>query len=168
MKRCQLSTPTRRAPALLLALALGSLAVGAAPGCNAFSVKTPDSFVSLERVRSRMYYKAVSPDNAVITISAFEHKDKGSLAYWTEILKREMTLRKGYALQAMDTVKTARGVEGRRLTFLTHSGSTKYRYTAHLFVTKKLIHVVETAAKEKAYAHHQAAFDAAVATFRPR
>lgn len=166
MRAAKTCTATLRGWASALALVL--VALGAAAGCNAFSVKTPGSFVSLERMRSRVYYKAVSPDNAVITISAFEHKDQGTLGYWTEILKREMTLRKGYVLKAVETVKAASGLEGRRLTFETASGSTKYRYAANLFVTKAYIHVIETAAKEKAYAEHQAAFDAALASFRPR
>lgn len=158
----------RRLLVVFSGLLVGALSLGAAAGCSAFKVKTPESFVSLERVRSRTYYKAVSPDNAVVTISAFRHKDRGTLAYWTEILKREMTLRRGYNHKGTENVKTGAGLEGRRLTFHATSGTTKYVYTAHLFVTKKYIHVMETAAQEKVYPQHQAAFDAAVASFAPR
>lgn len=153
---------------VILALGLAAGMGGALGGCNAVSLKTPGSFVSMERVRSRLYYKAVSPDNAVITVSSFEHKDKGTLAYWTEILTREMTLRKGYALKSTETVKTAGGLEGRRLTFHTQSGTTKFIYVANLFVTKTYIHVMETAAQEKDYAKHQAAFDEALGSLKPR
>ncbi|MDY0001474.1 MAG: hypothetical protein RBU30_09290 [Polyangia bacterium] len=154
--------------ALLTSIALICSLGGALWGCNAASLKTPDSFVSMERVRSRNYFKAVSPDNAVITVSSFEHKDKGNLGYWTEILKREMTLRKGYTLKAVDPVKAKDGLEGRRLTFQTQSGTVKYLYAAHLFVTKKYIHVMETAAKEADYPKHQAAFDEALGSLSPR
>lgn len=161
----------RRSPRtalLIMALALASGLGGALTGCNAFSIKTPDSFVSIERMRSRFYYKAVSPEGAVITVSSFEHKDKGNLAYWTEILKREMTLRKSYTLKSIEPVKAKGDVEGRRLTFHTQSGTTKFVYVANLFVTKKYIHVMETAAQEKEYPKHQAAFDAAVSALKPR
>ena len=152
-----------------MALALALTAVlGSMTGCNAVCLKTPDSFVSMERMRTRLYYKAVSPDNAVITVSSFEHKDKGTLGYWTEILKREMTLRKGYTLKSEETVKAKGGLEGRRLTFHTQSGTTKFVYAANLFVTKKYIHVMETAAQEKAYAAHQAAFESALSSLKPR
>ena len=67
-----------------------------------------------------------------------------------------------------ENVKTSAGIQGRRLIFHTTSGTTKYIYTAHLFVTKKYIHVMETAAKEKEYEQHKGAFDAAVASFQPR
>lgn len=152
--------------ALASALTLGAGLVGA--GCNAVCLETPESFVAMERVRSRLYYKAVSPDNAVITVSSFEHKDKGNLEYWAEILKREMTLRKGYTLKSTEPVKAKGGMEGRRLVFHTQSGTTKFVYAANLFVTKKYIHVMETAAKEADYPKHQAAFDAALGSLKPR
>jgi len=137
-------------------------------GCNTFAVKTPQGFVSLQRYRSKIYYKAVSPDNAVITISAFEHQDKGSLDYWTAILKREMVLQKGYKLTGAEAVRTHGGLEGRQLTFSTKNGTTPYAYESTLFVTGRYIYVIEAAAKAKRFKAHRGSIDALVASFRPR
>ncbi len=137
-------------------------------GCNKFAVKTPQGFVSLERYRTKIYYKAVSPDNAVITVSAFKHKNKGSLDFWTAILKREMVLQKGYKLTSTQTIKTDDGLEGRRLAFSTTNGSTPYVYESTLFVTKHYIYVVEAASIAKRFKAHRGSIDALIASFRPR
>jgi hypothetical protein len=151
---------------LLGSALLGSILGGT--GCNKFSVQTPQRFVSLERFRTETRYKAVSPDNAVIFIRSFEHKDRGSLAFWVEILKKEMTLRKGYKLEKTESVKTGGGHEGRRLTFTSKSGKTPYTYAVALFVTSSWIHSIETAAKAEVYEAHQQDFDQAISSFRPR
>ncbi|MFH2007121.1 MAG: hypothetical protein ABI333_11090 [bacterium] len=137
-------------------------------GCNTFAVKTPENFVSLERVRTRTYYKAVSPDNAVITVTAFEHRDRGSLAFWSAILEREMTLQRGYKLTAAEPVKNDLGLQGRQLAFTARSGTTPYTYVATLFVTRSYLYVVESAAKSKRYPSHRRAVDELVSSFRPR
>ncbi len=158
---------TTRWTSLLLALTLAVPALGAA-ACNKFAVTTPEHFVSLKRWRSTTGYKAVSPDNAVIAIRSFKHRDKGDLAYWAEILRREMTLRKGYTLVKTEKVKTDRGHPGQRLVFRARSGKSHYTYAVALFVTGSWIHVVQTAAKDKTYTAYQGAFDDVIASFRPR
>ncbi len=150
----------------LLTLGLMALALGIT-GCNAFAVKTPQGFVSLKRYRTKTYYKAVSPDNSVITVTAFEHKDKGALDFWAAILKREMVLQKGYKLTGTEGVRTAGGLEGRQLSFAAKNGKTPYRYEATLFVTGKYIYVIEAAAKAKRFKAHRGSVDALIASFRP-
>ena len=150
---------------IIIALTLGLLG---ATGCASnFQVKTPDNFVSLQRYRSPTYYKAVSPDNGVITVTAFKHRDRGTLGFWTEIFKREMTLRKGYKLGTMAPVKTQRGLEGRTLAFTATNGGVPYVYVATLFVTAKKIYVIEGAARAKLWPKHKAAMDSLVASFQP-
>lgn len=142
--------------------------VAALAGCNTFAVKTPQGFVSLKRYRTKIYYKAVSPDNAVITISAFKHTDKGSLDFWAAILKREMVLQKGYKLTGAEAVRTRSGLAGRRLSFTTKSGTTPYAYESTVFVTGRYIYVIEAAAKAKRFKAHRGSIDALIASFRPR
>ncbi len=154
----------RKPPALIAQLAL----VSGLAGCNKFAVKTPAGFVSLERYRSKIYYKAVSPDNAVITVSAFKHKNKGSLDFWAAILKREMVLQKGYKLTKTVTIKTDDGLEGRQLSFTTKNGSTPYIYESTLFVTKHYIYVVEAASIAKRFKAHRGSIDTLIASFRPK
>jgi hypothetical protein len=152
-----------------LRITIGLLAlVSGLAGCNKFAVKTPQGFVSLERYRSKIYYKAVSPDNAVITVSAFKHKDKGSLDFWAAILKREMVLQKGYKLTGARAVRTRGGLEGRQLAFSTKNGTTPYTYESTLFVTKRYIYVIEAAARAKRFKAHRGSIDALIASFRPR
>ncbi len=157
----------RMTPGLIALSALSALVSGLA-GCNKFAVKTPAGFVSLERYRSKIYYKAVSPDNAVITVSAFKHKNKGSLDFWAAILKREMVLQKGYKLTKTVTIKTDDGLEGRQLSFTTKNGSTPYIYESTLFVTKRYIYVVEAASIAKRFKSHRGSIDALIASFRPK
>lgn len=137
-------------------------------GCNAFSVKTPDSFVSLKRYRTALTYKAVAADNTVISIRSFEAKDHGTLAYWSDIVRREMVLRKGYALKETDSVKTGNGRAGTLMIFSTRSGRTKYSYAVALFVTKGYVHAVEMAAKADRFPAHKPGLDEVIASFRPR
>jgi hypothetical protein len=149
-------------------IVLGALAALVLGGCHSFQVSTPDGFVSLRQARTWHYYKAVATDNSVVTVSSFRHRDRGSLAYWTDILRREMTLQKGYQLTATTAAKTRSGLTGQRLSFVAQNGATTYTYVATLFVTKKWIHVVEAAAKQADFASHQAAFDEVVASLRPK
>lgn len=139
-----------------------------AAGCRAFAVDTPTSFVSLERFRTRRYYKAVSPDNAVITITAFKHRDRGTLEYWTEVIRREMTLQKGYKLTGTEDVRTAGGAAGKQLRFTAQNGSVVYHYLATVFVTPGYIHVIEAAATKKTFPKHEQAIKDLIASFRPR
>jgi hypothetical protein len=151
-------------PALLLA---ATLAVGMV-GCNAFSVATPENFVSLKRYRTRLTYKAVAPDNAVLSVRSFAVKDRGTLAYWTEIVRREMVLRKGYILKSTVAVKAGNGVPGTLLLFDTQSGKRAYRYAVALFVTSAYVHAVEMAAKADRLDPHRSDLDKLIASLRPR
>lgn len=153
-----------------LKITLIALAAGLAglTGCSTFAVKTPAGFVSLKRHRSNTYYKAVAPDNSVISVTAFKHRDKGSLDYWAAILKREMVLQKGYKLTGTESVRSASGVEGRQLAFHTKNGNTPFRYEATLFVTGSYIYVIEAAARAKRFKSHRGSVDALIASFRPR
>jgi hypothetical protein len=157
----------RRNSTVLLALflAIAGMTLGA---CNTFKIETPPQFVSLERVRTTRYYKAISTDGSVVTVSAFDHLDKGTLAYWTEIVRREMTLSKGYVHTGTTAVKTRRGLAGQQLAFTAQNAATTYAYTATVFVTKKRIYVIEAAAKAPDFAAHKAAFDAVITGFQPK
>jgi hypothetical protein len=149
-------------------IVLGTLAALVLGGCHSFKVSTPEGFVSLHQARTWHYYKAVATDNSVVTVSSFRHRDRGSLGYWADILRREMTLQKGYQLTATKAVKTRSGLAGQRLAFIAQNGATTFTYEATLFVTKKWIHVVEAAAKQADFAAHQAAFEEVVASLRPK
>jgi len=165
---CDKDTTSRSHSKLWTATMAGLMLWLGATGCNAFSVKTPKSFVSLRRYRTKLTYKAVAPDNTVISIRSFEARDHGTLAYWGDIVRREMVLRKGFVLKSTDTVKSGSGHPGTMMTFSARSGRTKYTYAVALFVTKNYIHAVEIAAKADRFAKHKPAFDELLTAFHPR
>ena len=164
------TAPRRRAlrPCALLALLVAVPPTVALGGCNAFSVQTPEHFVSLKRFRTRLTYKAVAPDNSVLSIRSFAVKERGTLAYWTEILRREMVLRKGYTLKSTAALKAGNGVPGSLLLFDAQSGKRAYRYAVAVFVTRSYVHAVEMAAQADRFGRHRPDLDKLLASFRPR
>jgi hypothetical protein len=133
------------------------------------SVTTPDNFVALldYQVEWKPYhYKSVSPDGAVIVVREHDNEElKGSLAYWTEALTREIKAEKGYTLLASKEVK-AGGLTGNHLQWEALYGGENYRYDIALFVTDDLVVTVETAGSAEQYERYGDEFDSAVKSLR--
>lgn len=149
----------------ILGLAASLLSCGvllAAAGCNTFRIKTPPGFVTFKR--TWRFYRAVSPDNAVMTARSWKNKPRGTLSFWAEVVEREMLYTLGYTMVKKDKVKAGSGQEGVRLMFKVASRGRWHIYIVALFVTSKRIYVFEAATYRQYLGRHEPAFKGALAS----
>jgi len=120
--------------ATLLALVLAS-------GC--VSIKTPDGYAERDRT-GRYDYKAISTDASVISIKVErnEDKEKGTLTYWTEASRKQMTLSRGYEFKEEGEFVSPQG-KGHWMLFSRKYRGTDYLYVLGLVVDGRKIYVLE-------------------------
>lgn len=148
---------------LLMGVAAAALLVGVS-GCRTFSLKPPSGFVRYERTSN--FYRAVSPDNAVIVVSSRKNKPKGDLGFWVETVKRDFTAVRGYKFIKDAPAKAGSGNEGKSLWFEASHQGRMYTYRISIFVAKNRIFSVETATETESLERHEKAFDAAVSSLK--
>ena len=116
--------------ALIAALAL-------AGGCATMDL--PDNFVAVDDSDLGPYeIRGVSADGMVIAARREDNAENGTLEFWTEAVKRELTGR-GYALAKSDPVESDSGTAGTLMTFTATRGGRPYTYLTAVFVTRGLI-----------------------------
>ncbi len=128
----------------ILALAVVFMLLG---GC--VSLKTPEGYA--ERTHTGGYaYKAISTDASVIAVAEYENedKDKGTLAYWTEAARKQLTLSRGYTFEEEGEFKCPQG-PGRWIRFARKYRGTDYLYLLGIVVDGSTIYALE-AGGEKA------------------
>jgi hypothetical protein len=133
-------------------------------GCRTFSVKTPDGFVKYRRTST--YYRAVSPENSLIVVRSRENDPRGSLSYWAETLKRDLTKVRGYKLLDESKVENAQGKEGVQMRFNGAFRGRMFTYYISVFVTNERIFTVETLAEKDHIDRRKEAFQKAVASMK--
>ena len=145
-------------------LAVAALALAALAGCKTFELKTPKGYVTYYRAST--YYRAVSPDNAVIRIRSWPNKPKGSLKFWSEVVERELRYSLGYKMAKKSDVATSAGNKGVRLDFTVASRGRLHTYIVAIFVTKKRIFAFEATTFSKYLKRHGPAFEKALASLK--
>lgn len=143
-------------PKIALLVGLLSIAVFGVTGCKTFKVKTPSGYVTFKRKSN--YYRAVSPDNAVIVVQSWKNKPKGSLSFWVETVKRDFVKVRGYKFVKIAAVEAKKGSKGKRLWFESSYRGQMFSYQVSLFVTKKRIYAVESMVEKKSIKRHRKAF----------
>jgi len=116
-------------------------------GC--VSLSTPEGYA--ERTHTGGYeYKAISTDASVIAVSEYENedKDKGTLAYWTEAARKQLTLSRGYEFEEEGKFNCPQGA-GRWMRFRRQYRGTDYLYLLGIVVDGGTIYALE-AGGEKA------------------
>jgi hypothetical protein len=113
-------------------------------GCASFDVLTPNGFVKLDK--QTVPYKAVSADGAVLMVRKWDNKPPATLAFWQEVVTRELLKQRGYKLTKPQSIRSKGGIEGQL-----YSGTAEYRGQRHsyrlaLYVTEKTIYALEAAA----------------------
>ena len=137
-------------------------ASGAWTGCKTFKVKTPSGFVKYKRTSN--YYRAVSPDNAVIVARSWKNKKKGSLGFWVETVKRDFVKVRGYKHVKTEETRSKKGTKGKRMWFESSYRGRMFSYQISLFVTKKRIFALETMVEKEALKQHMNSFKKAAAS----
>lgn len=119
---------------ILLVAALASACV---------SLRTPEGFA--ERKRTGRYdYLAVSTDASMLSLRVQPNEDKrqGTLDYWSDASKKQLTLSRGYSLKEEGTFSTAKG-PGRWFLFSKNWRGTDHLYLLGVVVKGRRIYVME-------------------------
>ncbi len=131
----------------MCSVALAGLGSGA--GC--VSLKTPDGYA--ERTRTGGYdYKAISTDASVIAVTVFENEDreKGTLDYWAEAARKQLTLSRGYSFQEQGDFTSPQGL-GRWMRFGHRYRGTEYTYVLGLVVDGGDIYALEAGGEKNTF-----------------
>jgi hypothetical protein len=122
---------------LLTTLLLAALA------SSCVSIRTPDGYA--ERKRTGRYdFLAVSTDASTISLRVQANEDKrhGTLDFWSEASKKQLTLSRGYTLKEEGNFSTSKG-PGRWFLFKKKWEGTDHLYLLGLVVKGKKIFVME-------------------------
>lgn len=151
-------------------LGLCSLALLLTAACGPVSTITaPGGFVMLEeeQLPYGVAHKAISADGAVVVVREQDNEPRGTLAFWSEALQREVTQGRGYELLEATDVRTTGGIQGRRMQFKGAHNETVYRYDVAVFLLDDSIVTVEVATPEASWEQHAGEFEATLLSLRP-
>ncbi|MFH1532917.1 MAG: hypothetical protein ABIK09_19510 [Pseudomonadota bacterium] len=128
---------------LLLVAALASACV---------SLRTPDGYAEKKRT-GRYDYLAVSTDASLLSLRVQPNEDrhKGTLAYWSEASRKQLTLSRGYELKEEGTFSTSKG-PGRWFLFTKQWKGADHLYLLGLVVKGRKIYVMEGGGEDKLFA----------------
>lgn len=112
-------------------------------GCT--TVNPPGGYASTDRT-GRYDYKAISTNGHIFTMRAIDNDDKqnGTLTYWTDSTKNQLTLSKGYELKEQGDFRCGKG-PGKWLLFGYKYKGQDYLYITGLVVDGDTIYVMEAA-----------------------
>ncbi len=107
------------------------------------SIRTPDGYAEKKRT-GRYDYLAVSTDASLLSlrIQPNEDKRKGTLSYWSEASKKQLTLSRGYELKEEGAFSTSKG-PGRWFLFTKKWKGADHLYLLGLVVKARRIYVME-------------------------
>jgi hypothetical protein len=107
------------------------------------SLRTPDGYAQKKRT-GRYDYLAVSTDASLLSLRVQPNEDKkqGTLDYWSEASKKQLTLSRGYALKDEGTFATSKG-PGRWFLFTKKWKGTDHLYLLGVVVKGRKIYVME-------------------------
>ena len=116
-------------------------------GCRA-TMDLPASFVDAGEENRGIYdLRAVSADGAVIATRRQENPQKGTLEFWAEAMKNEMTTARGYALTTSEPITFAGGAPGRLLAFAATRRGVRYTYLLAVYKKCRDILIAEAGGK---------------------
>lgn len=92
-------------------------------------LRTPEGYAETERT-GPYKYKAISTDASVVTVRVHRNEDRkqGTLSYWTDASRKQLTLSRGYELKEEGEFVSPMG-KGRWLLF-----EKKHKGTDHLYL----------------------------------
>jgi len=87
-------------------------------------------------------WRATSAEGVVIAVRKNKNRPAGNLEFWTSAVRYELE-RKGYDRDAVDQVRSADGIDGRRLRYHTVRQGRPFILWATVYVTDNQVTVVE-------------------------
>jgi len=119
----------------LLTTTIAALAF--ACGCGT-TLDLPENFVAVDEGNLGPYEaRGVSADGMGIAVRLEENAENGTLAFWTEAVRRQLASR-GYTLDKTEDVESDAGLAGTLMTFTTDRGGRPYTYLVAVFVRTSL------------------------------
>jgi hypothetical protein len=119
-------------------------------GCaHGAKLDTPKGFANLGD-RGEFSYRAANAKGIVLTTRTQDNDVKASTDFWAEALDGKLR-DKGYTPEGARAVKTARGLEGMQLRYVTSYDGRPHRYWVTVFSTTSRVYVVEAAGDKEPF-----------------
>lgn len=115
------------------------------------SIRTPDGYAQ-KKNSGRYDYLAVSTDASLLSlrVQPNEDKKKGSLEYWAEASKKQLTLSRGYELKKEGDFASSKG-PGRWFLFTKKWKGVDHLYLLGIVVKGRKIYVMEGGGEDKIF-----------------
>jgi len=110
-------------------------------------LELPPNFVAMEKADLGHYdFRAVSADGVVLALSVRDNPKKGTLEFWSEAIRNELTDR-GYSLVKTEAVESSSNVPGTMLTMEEDLRGQKFTYVLAVFVKSREVLIAEAGGK---------------------
>lgn len=125
-------------------------------------LETPKGFASLGD-QGQFSYRAANAKGIVLTTRTEDNDVKANTEFWAEALDAKLR-DKGYSHEGARAVKTARGLEGTQLRYVTSHDGRPHRYWVTVFTTSSKVYVVEAAGDKEPFDQQLAVVENAITT----
>lgn len=141
-------------------------------GCVRYAIETPNSMVELDEESWSDYdLRATTAEGVVLAVRVLKARGRagqlpqGDLSFWSEATQLRMRTREGYALLDQVDVQSSDGTEGIQLQFGRDQHDQPYVYWVTLFVTPRILHVIEAGGREDLFEANQDEIVEAIASY---
>ena len=135
----------------------------ATAGCtHGARLATPNGFATLDE-GGGYSYRATSAKGVVLATRTEPNDVKANTEFWADTLDARLK-DKGYTSDGTRGVKTAKGLAGTQLRYLTTKNGREHRYWVTVFATKKKVFVVEAAGDKEPFDKSVTAVEGAIAS----
>lgn len=132
-------------------------------GCaHGAKLDTPKGFANLGD-GAHFTFRAANAKGIVLTTRTEDNEVKANTEFWADALDAKLR-DKGYSAEASRTVKTARGLEGTQLRYVTSHNGRAHRYWVTVFATASKVYVVEAAGDKEPFDQQVAIVENAITT----
>lgn len=111
-----------------------------------FKMDIPEGFVKVKYPGYLHGLRMVSADGVTIAVSTQENPEGGAIEFWKNMIRRALVEGRAYAPIGEEKLQTNRKIDGMILQFGSEQAFGKlYRYDIVIFVTKKVVYIIEIA-----------------------
>lgn len=137
-----------RAISIVLAVHVAATIIG---GCVPSKMEIPDSFMRVDKDNLGRYdQRAVSADGVVLACRTQANPGCGTLKFWGDAAKNEMTGRRGYSLTDDSAAESYSGLPGRLMAFSATKRGAKLTYMLGIFVKGDRVFLAEAGGRAEA------------------
>jgi len=111
-----------------------------------FKMDIPEGFVKVKYSGHLHGLRMVSADGVTVAVSTQENPEGGTIEFWKNMIRRALVEGRAYAPIGEEKFQTNRKIDGIVLQFENDQAFGKpYRYDIVIFVTKKVVYIIEIA-----------------------